>query len=29
LRKLRVSTRTQAVILVTELDLEREGTDPL
>jgi DNA-binding NarL/FixJ family response regulator len=29
LRKLRVSTRTQAVILVTELDLEREGTDAL
>ncbi len=27
LRKLRVSTRTQAVILVTELDLERGGTD--
>jgi DNA-binding NarL/FixJ family response regulator len=29
LRKLRVSTRTQAVILVTELDLERDGTDSL
>jgi DNA-binding NarL/FixJ family response regulator len=29
LRKLRVSTRTQAVILVTELDLEREGADRL
>jgi DNA-binding NarL/FixJ family response regulator len=27
LRKLRVSTRTQAVILVTELDLERDGAD--
>jgi DNA-binding NarL/FixJ family response regulator len=29
LRKLRVSTRTQAVILVTELDLERDGADSL
>jgi DNA-binding NarL/FixJ family response regulator len=29
LRKLRVSTRTQAVILVTELDLERDGADRL
>jgi DNA-binding NarL/FixJ family response regulator len=29
LRKLRVSTRTQAVILVTELDLERDGADAL
>jgi DNA-binding NarL/FixJ family response regulator len=29
LRKLRVSTRTQAVILVTELDLERDGVDRL
>jgi DNA-binding NarL/FixJ family response regulator len=29
LRKLRVSTRTQAVILVTELDLERDGADTL
>jgi DNA-binding NarL/FixJ family response regulator len=29
LRKLRVSTRTQAVILVTELDLERDGADNL
>jgi len=29
LRKLRVSTRTQAVILVTELDMERDGADPL
>ena len=29
LRKLGVSTRTQAVILVTELDLERDGTDTL
>lgn len=28
LRKLRVSTRTQAVILVTELDLERDGAEP-
>ena len=27
LRKLRVSTRTQAVILVTEMDLERDGAD--
>jgi DNA-binding NarL/FixJ family response regulator len=27
LRKLRVSTRTQAVILVTELDLDRDGVD--
>jgi DNA-binding NarL/FixJ family response regulator len=27
LRKLRVSTRTQAVILVTELDLDRDGAD--
>jgi DNA-binding NarL/FixJ family response regulator len=27
LRKLRVSTRTQAAILVTELDLERDGAD--
>ena len=27
LRKLGVSTRTQAVILVTELDLERDGAD--
>jgi DNA-binding NarL/FixJ family response regulator len=29
LRKLGVSTRTQAVILVTELDLERDGADTL
>ena len=29
LRKLRVSTRTQAVILVTEQDLERDGADTL
>jgi DNA-binding NarL/FixJ family response regulator len=29
LRKLRVSTRTQAVILVTEQDLERVGADPV
>jgi len=29
LRKLGVSTRTQAVILVTELDLERDGADSL
>jgi DNA-binding NarL/FixJ family response regulator len=28
LRKLRVNTRTQAVILVTELDLERDDSDP-
>jgi DNA-binding NarL/FixJ family response regulator len=28
LRKLRVSTRTQAVILVTELDLDRDGAEP-
>ena len=28
LRKLRVSTRTQAVILVTELDLERDDAEP-
>jgi DNA-binding NarL/FixJ family response regulator len=28
LRKLGVNTRTQAVILVTELDLEREDSDP-
>jgi DNA-binding NarL/FixJ family response regulator len=27
LRKLHVSTRTQAVILVTEMDLERDGAD--
>lgn len=29
LRKLRVSTRTQAVILVTELDLEKDDADSL
>ncbi len=29
LRKLRVSTRTQAVILVTELDLDRDAPDSL